>query len=445
MSLTRELLFPLTKIKNNFQKEISHSSKTNIINLILKTHSKFLLIFKHNDKNKQKLVLTKKGFSSRNIKSKNMNKNIINNDKILLKSKSVNKNIFKKIKHNKTNSSFLSHNKKFINEIINTSYHHQNNKTEIFSKLTKYKSTKRNCSSRNKSFCEKSTDINKILNRINKNKIPIENKKIKLTKLNCNKINTNYIPKYKSKLKVDLYISQRRNHDINNKNKSKRIRKINGQLNEKKISYINNDINITDKENMNLTNINTNTNINVNISLNEKILFPMTRKKSFTTKLNLPFSPNSNKNEYFKQIKNKKKYLIKNSKNDINIPFDDNKNKSLLRQNSYYNLINYRKKRNQKINIKRIDSIKDEDYSLIDKDFFDKNNSKSSFDLNSKKDINYFSNINSNIQKCLNHENFENNNEIYLNDNNYEVETNHFRIVKFIQESKFLMNKIEYY
>ena len=74
MSLTRELLFPLTKIKNNFQKEISHSSKTNIINLILKTHSKFLLIFKHNDKNKQKLVLTKKGFSSRNIKSKNMNK-----------------------------------------------------------------------------------------------------------------------------------------------------------------------------------------------------------------------------------------------------------------------------------------------------------------------------------------------------------------------------------
>ena len=445
MSLTRELLFPLTKIKNNFQKEISHSSKTNIINLILKTHSKFLLIFKHNDKNKQKLVLTKKGFSSRNIKSKNMNKNIINNDKILLKSKSVNKNIFKKIKHNKTNSSFLSHNKKFINEIINTSYHHQNNKTEIFSKLTKYKSTKRNCSSRNNSFCEKSTDINKILNRINKNKIPIENKKIKLTKLNCNKINTNYIPKYKSKLKVDLYISQRRNHDINNKNKSKRIRKINGQLNEKKISYINNDINITDKENMNLTNINTNTNINVNISLNEKILFPMTRKKSFTTKLNLPFSPNSNKNEYFKQIKNKKKYLIKNSKNDINIPFNNNKNKSLLRQNSYYNLINYRKKRNQKINIKRIDSIKDEDYSLIDKDFFDKNNSKSSFDLNSKKDINYFSNINSNIQKCLNHENFENNNEIYLNDNNYEVETNHFRIVKFIQESKFLMNKIEYY
>ena len=196
---------------------------------------------------------------------------------------------------------------------------------------------------------------------------------------------------------------------------------------------------------MNLTNINTNTNINVNISLNEKILFPMTRKKSFTTKLNLPFSPNSNKNEYFKQIKNKKKYLIKNSKNDINIPFNNNKNKSLLRQNSYYNLINYRKKRNQKINIKRIDSIKDEDYSLIDKDFFDKNNSKSSFDLNSKKDINYFSNINSNIQKCLNHENFENNNEIYLNDNNYEVETNHFRIVKFIQESKFLMNKIEYY
>ena len=81
------------------------------------------------------------------------------------------------------------------------------------------------------------------------------------------------------------------------------------------IFIINNDINITDKENMNLTNINTNTNINVNISLNEKILFPMTRKKSFTTKLTLPFSPNSNKNEYFKQIVDKMILFLNNKYN----------------------------------------------------------------------------------------------------------------------------------
>ena len=98
-----------------------------------------------------------------------------------------------------------------------------------------------------------------------------------------------------------------------------------------KEKYGSNHINITDKENINSTNINTNDN---NLIIDESMLFSRPRKKTSRKKINLPFSPCANKEEYFRQIKSKKCYI----RNEINIPYD--KNNHLTRQNSYYNLIN---------------------------------------------------------------------------------------------------------
>jgi hypothetical protein len=198
--------------------------------------------------------------------------------------------------------------------------------------------------------------------------------------------------------------------------------------------YGNNDINITDKENINLTNVNEN-----NLNNNESMLFSRPRKKTSRKKINLPFSPSSNKAEYFRQLKTKKCYI----RNDINIPYD--KNNNLTRQNSYYNLISHRKQRNKKLNI----NITKDDPSLFgETEIFTKNNSMCSFDIPSQNNINNTAYINTEFHKEIHsnkcNQSFSKNLNTDNNNNNdkcFGVEMNHFRIVKFIQESKNMLLK----
>ena len=203
-----------------------------------------------------------------------------------------------------------------------------------------------------------------------------------------------------------------------------------------KEKYGSNHINITDKENINTTNINTNDN---NLIIDESMLFSHPRKKTSRKKINLPFSPCANKEEYFRQIKSKKCYI----RNEINIPYD--KNNHLTRQNSYYNLINDRKQRNKKLNI---NTTREEQSILTETENFRKNNSMCSFELPPQKIMNSSRYINTEFHrevhsnKCNNSFSGNNNTKENNDNNNYfGVEMNHFRIVKFIQESKNMLLK----
>ena len=443
MSFSRELILPMNKIKNNSQNELLISNPPNIINLILPTHQRISSIFKLGDKVTQKLVLTKKGISLKNFNSKNKIPTS-NVERILLRSCSGSKNILEKInfKKKKSNSFCLASDKDLQNEIINSSHGHVSNKSETFSKIKLNKNVNSYCASRNLSYYGNSEGMN----RVNKNKK--KNKSIKLIKpcsikSNNNNINTsnnniNFIPKLKSKINLSSYISQQRHGKL-----KPRIKITKGKLSVKKNNnsfvkekYGSNHINITDKENINTTNINTNDN---NLIIDESMLFSRPRKKTSRKKINLPFSPCANKEEYFRQIKSKKCYI----RNEINIPYD--KNNHLTRQNSYYNLINDRKQRNKKLNI---NTTREEQSILTETENFRKNNSMCSFELPPQKIMNSSRYINTEFHrevhsnKCNNSFSV-NNNTKENNDNNsyFGVEMNHFRIVKFIQESKNMLLK----
>ena len=442
MSFSRELILPMNKIKNNSQNELLISNPPNIINLILPTHQRISSIFKLGDKVTQKLVLTKKGISLKNFNSKNKIPTS-NVERILLRSCSGSKNILEKInfKKKKSNSFCLASDKDLQNEIINSSHGHVSNKSETFSKIKLNKNVNSYCASRNLSYYGNSEGMN----RVNKNKK--KNKSIKLIKpcsiksnnnINTSNNNINFIPKLKSKINLSSYISQQRHGKL-----KPRIKITKGKLSVKKNNnsfvkekYGSNHINITDKENINTTNINTNDN---NLIIDESMLFSRPRKKTSRKKINLPFSPCANKEEYFRQIKSKKCYI----RNEINIPYD--KNNHLTRQNSYYNLINDRKQRNKKLNI---NTTREEQSILTETENFRKNNSMCSFELPPQKIMNSSRYINTEFHrevhsnKCNNSFSINNNTKENNDNNNYfGVEMNHFRIVKFIQESKNMLLK----
>ena len=442
MSFTRELILPMNKIKNNSQNELLISNPPNIINLILPTHQRISSIFKLGDKVTQKLVLTKKGISLKNFNSKNKIPTS-NVERILLRSCSGSKNILEKInfKKKKSNSFCLASDKDLQNEIINSSHGHVSHKSETFSKIKLNKNVNSYCASRNLSYYGNSEGMN----RVNKNKK--KNKSIKLIKpcsiksnnnINTSNNNINFIPKLKSKINLSSYISQQRHGKL-----KPRIKITKGKLSDKKNNnsfvkekYGSNHINITDKENINTTNINTNDN---NLIIDESMLFSRPRKKTSRKKINLPFSPCANKEEYFRQIKSKKCYI----RNEINIPYD--KNNHLTRQNSYYNLINDRKQRNKKLNI---NTTREEQSILTETENFRKNNSMCSFELPPQKIMNSSRYINTEFHrevhsnKCNNSFSVNNNTKENNDNNNYfGVEMNHFRIVKFIQESKNMLLK----
>ena len=435
MSFTRELILPLHKIRNNSPNEILYQNPPNIINLILPSHQKISSIFKISDKATQKLILTKKGISLKNFNSKKKIP-VTNTDKVLLKSCSGNKNIFEKInfKRKKSNSFCLSSNKEIQNELINKSQGHMNNKSESFIKIKLNKNVKSYVASRNVSYGGNSYDLNHVLKNLqNKSKTKnISINKNKITKLSANKSmnsSNNFIPKFKTKINLNSYITQQRNEKFKPK-----IKITKGKLRENNCSlryekHGDNIINITDKENININLKSFNEN---NININKSMLFSRPRKKASKRKLNLPFSPCSNKDEYFKQIKTKKCYI----RNEINIPYD--KNNHLTRQSSYYNLINHRKQKNKKLNI---NTTRDEQSLLSQTEILRKNNSMCSFESPLQNNINSSSYINTEYPKIINYDRCDKKAKKNSKNDCFGVEMNHFRIVKFIQDTKNMLLK----
>jgi hypothetical protein len=434
MSSNNALIYPVNKLSNYIKKESITKNSTNISNLILPNNntniSNYRLIEKF-DKYNPKVYLSKKGVSLKNLNLKQkiplMKDNPLKNyskDKKFLKSNSANKNIFEsffnKINYKKKkNNSFCLHSNK---EIMHTDSINNNNET--FSKInidiknhlknTKSFSTSRNLSNANSEEliqANKNNNNNQILSR--------QSKKLKSNKSYLIKNKSTYIPKYKTKINLNLYVNQKKLINY----KSKRLDS-KTHINKNKTFGIM-QTNLSDKENINLTSNNDTANIT------ESIIF-YNLKQNSKKKINLPFSPNSKKENFYRQIKYKKCY-IRNSKNDPNIPY--NKKNKLLRQNSYYNLnlVNLKNRQNKKIN----NTTREDGSSFAEMDNLYKKNS--SFDLINKTNTNSYSYVANELCITAN----ENNIQYKGNDSNYGVEMSHFNIVKIIQKNKSLLVKNE--
>ena len=436
MSLNNALIYPANNLQNYTKKELITKNSTNIINLILPNNSTNLSSFKLIDKINPKVYLNKKGLSlkSLNLKQKIplMKDNPLKNyskDKKILKSSSANKNIFNNFfnkisyKKNKNNSFYLQTNKEIIpTESIN------NNKNDTFSKLNldlkHLKNTKSFCSSRNISDTnsEKLIQVNKNKNNNNNNNnnqiLSRQSKKLKSNNSYLIKNKSTYIPKFKKRINISLYVNPKKGNNYN-LNKSK---KIETKAHNKNKTHGISQTNLSDKENINFTNIN-------DTNINESLIF-CNFKQNSKKKINLPFSPTSNKENFYRQIKYKKCY-IRNNKNDTNIPY--NKNNKLSRQNSYYNLNlnNIKNRQNKKHN----NTTREDGNSFADTDNVHKKNS--SFDLINKTNTNSYYNC----ELCISAN--ENNIHYKGKDNNYGVEMSHFNIVKSIQHNKSMLVKSE--
>ena len=419
----------------------------------------------------------------------NDNKTFLNRDmsKINIQNRSnINiKNICNKQKLNKNNNSFYiskpyKYNENIINnEIPNSNISHKKkNKNIIFnqklkSKL-KLKKSKSFSISRNLSCSTGSADIQKITNQNISSGAKSNNKKsrINLTIKGKNKRNSKFylIKKNKNfsndlKAKINLYIEQQKKYtqrinkkddnyfcfiknNFNKKNKylpfsNERHKKITKY--EKNNTFGNFTTNNSDKENTNnsikknnmitnhnncnnihyyTTNFNNSTNITEtnNDFNNEKF---SNRKKILKKKINLPFHPNSKKEDY--NINNNshydsKKSLIRNNKSEVNIPYNKKNKIKIIRESSTHNfkLINFKNQQNKNYNINNTSREKFNSFIGLYKN----QNIINSFDAASinnkstisKKDMNEF---------CEG------------------IEMNHFRIVTIIQENKRLLKNNE--
>ena len=440
MSLNNALIYPVNKIPPYTKKELSNKTPSNIINLFLPDNQLGPTSFKFNEKILPKLVLFKKGSSLKNLNLKNQIPSI--KDKSLklsikekaLKSNSENKNIlenyFNKINYKKKNNSFCYQNNNNKNT-YNESSDNCNPKNEKYTKLKLNIKDSKNYASRNK-YHKENTEIlmylNKNFNNNNNCNLTLnkQNKKIKTNKSYIMKNKSNFIPKFKTKINLTLNLNQQKktNH-ITNSNKYKIME---SKTHDKINTYGNIKSNISDKENINNINI---SNLN-ETNINESLVFSIP-KKNKKKKINLPFSPTSNKDQFFRQIKYRKCY-IRNNQNEINIPY--NKKIKLTRQNSYYNLnmISFKNQRNKKNNTTREDGS-----SLADIEIYKKNNSMSSFDMAAKTNANSYSYANTEL--CISQN--ENNIQYKVNEGDFGVEMNHFRIIKIIQENKKMLIKRE--
>ena len=443
MSFNSALIYPSNQFPNYTKKKLLIKNPSKIFNLILNKSHAGSSSFQNNNIVVSKIFSTKKEHSLKGINlkykiplSKDNTTKFLTKEKILLKSNSENKsaleNYINKIyEHKKTkNNSFclMNYNSKLNHESLNEQ------KNETFTKLN---IGKRNHSSRNISRKNSFGNINRLSkmekNNNNGRNIIRQNKKIKLNQSYVSKNKTTFIPKFKNKINLSFYINQQKRQ----KNSNHKYHMIDNKANENSCTYSIKYVTVADKENINSninkTDINA-VNISENLSLNK-----FKNNKNLNKRIKLPFSPNSNKKEIFKQIKNKKCF-IRNNKNEINIPY--NKKNKLTRQNSYYNFnsnnLNSIKNRRMINN-----TIREDASSLIDIDMTKKNNSIYYFDSATRTNANNnsFSNLNANPELNIVKEN--NLNYLHNNETNNGVEMNHFKIVALIQENKKLLEKFE--
>ena len=265
MSLNNALIYPVNKIPPYTKKESSNKTPTNIINLFLPGNQLGSASFKLNEKILPKLLLSKKGFSLKNLNIKHKiplikykSSKISIKEKPIIKSNSENKNIFEnffnKMNSKRKNNSFCYQNN--IKNSPNASSDNYNSKNEKFKKIKlNIKDSKHYYGSRNK-YHKDNSEILMYLNKnmnINNSNITLnkQNKKIKLNKSYLIKNKSNFIPKYKTKINLTLYINQQKNSNyINNKYKIKE-----SKTHDKINTYANIQSNISDKENINNINI----------------------------------------------------------------------------------------------------------------------------------------------------------------------------------------------
>ena len=100
-------------------------------------------------------------------------------------------------------------------------------------------------------------------------------------------------------------------------------------------------------------------------------------------------------------------------------------------------MISFKNQRNKKNN----NTTREDGSSLADIDIYKKNNSMSSFDMAAKTNANSYSYANTELYISQN----ENNVQYKVNEGEFGVEMNHFRIIKIIQENKKMLIKREQY
>ena len=489
MDLNSEIL---NKDKKQYNKKnLLNKNITKIVNLILSNqpiasninNPNYNKLYKNNNlnkkvnsmkrnnlKNNKSLFLNdNKMFFIRDLSKINIQKKLTNN--IYIKNKSNNirfkkNNIFNKRKYNEN----LNNN---IIRINNTLYHRQINiNGQIIDSVSNFKKTKSYSASQNLNNSNSSANLNNMPYR----KINIEGEygKIKnnknISNLTVRKKNNNnkfYLIKKRKNLshdlkaKINIYLEQQKkcsnrghsnkinyspflinNNFIKKRNisySSERIKKIKKLKNNKtsvNITSNNSDkdyTNISIKKNITTTNYSnnnihyytTNFNSSTNITETNNDLYNSKEKKISKKKIKLPFHPNykNNKNE-------KKKFLIRNNKSEINIPYNKKNKICNSNINSTNNIkcnnLKYQKK--EKINIQN--SSKDKNNIFIDL-FRKKFINSSSQGLHIKNKISISKN-----DLYISSKNKKKNIEL-----NEGIEMNHFRIVTIIQENKKLLKE----
>ena len=477
MNLNGNLILPIDKVRTSSKKDLLNNNKTKFINLILSKKSiSFLSNLKYNNKNLiHKINISNKGLSLKNSclqKSKiSLANNLYNIKKIKVKDFSNYKNVKNRNKIKKVvdtschnlkkrlqNKSFSTKNKSSydipngnISYTKKKKYEIKNKKSESIRKM-KYKKSKSISLSRNLNMCGYSFEERKISNinlpnnkinfsinwsiRTSKNKNYLKNsqdlknkinKFIKEQKIKKNKTNI-LLLKSQKRLISSEKINTNGNITTNNSDKENTdftTKKNNLTTHSNNIPYcitnFNNSTNITETNNIEL------------ISENRYIK----QKKIIKKKLGLPFHPNSKKLEYYNQIGEKNKFLIRNNKSEINIPYNRkiNKNYKIKRDNSPFN--NHQIKFG-KVNIHHSARNKknknDSFFYLYSNNNNDNNNNNfiDSFDYSFNEKNNNYSIKNNNLYL------FRKENE--AKEELIGVEDAHFRIVAMIQENKQLIN-----
>ena len=468
----------------------------NLINRISLYKKGYSMKNKNSKKDKISSDYFKERFSSRDLSIINIkNKNNININIPNISFKNIQKRnnySFYILKKNKNNNNLNN------NDIPNNNISYQKSKIDLVNQyktepISKIKKSQSFSVSRNSNYSKSLLDNKKVARRDfssndqqkNKNKKRINwtsNKPIKQNNfylikkqihLNDNlrkKIN-HYVVKLKKKSQREIFkgkyysflirnsIYKKNDDKIFSYNSFKKRKKIEKNLTFGNITTNNSDkeyTNVSTKKN-NINNITTNSNnihcytTNFNNSTNiTETNDDIITKKNTKKKAGLPFHPNSRK-ESVKTQNESKKYLIRNNKSEIYIPYNKKKTFPKIKKgNSGYNFkLQSLKMKSQNEKMKITNTAREKDKNYIDL-------------YENKKFITCFDDLNMNFNSVIfnNKKSFRNHdiNDMGKEKNNVKsknkkktlefsegIEMNHFRIVTIIQENKKLLKESENY
>ena len=453
MNLNGKINLITNKDRTYIKKELLKNNKAKLINLILsKKPISLLSNLKYNKINSfHKINISEKRYSLKNscfqrtkVKQVNNINNIKKNQVLDFSNYKIFKNRNKIKKENNTSCSNLKNGLKNnfhitnknsyeipndnISYIKKNKYKRKNQKSESIRNI-KLKKSKNISLSRNLSMSGCSYEGRRVSNKSlfnNKNNYSFNGNSTSNKKY-INKIQKNF--NNELKYRISLLIKEQKTKSnkkiLKLSNSHKFIKNI--KSTEKNNTYGNITTNNSDKENTDFstkknnltthyftTNFNNSTNITetTNNELNSEIKI-LKKKKMIKKKLGLPFHPNSKNVEHYNKIETKSNLIIRNNKNEINIPYNKKRNKG---KDSCHNSA-----RNKN----------DSFFILYD----NINNQKSN-------NFNFVDSFDENKSNVLKNENVN----IFTSNNNKEKEDSigaeiaHFMIVTIIQKNKKLLN-----